>query len=907
MSNTGGRPHGRQEVMEPKDSLVHVGPYEVIGSLGKGGMGEVLLARDPRLGRQVAIKQIRSGLRLEARRRFRREARLAASLHHAAIVAIYDFVEDDGQDFLVMELVNGPTLKDWLRGEVSLGDKLRVAEQIAEGLRHAHRAGIVHRDLKTENVLIDAEGQAKIADFGIARRLRTLEEAALAETSEGGTRERSDLLTLTREGAVLGTYRSMAPEQAQGERADARTDLFAFGVLLFEMFTGISPFQADKPLETLVNVISRPHPPIQDLAPDLPLTLINLIDHLLVKDRALRPQKTDEVVHRLGQIRHEFAEHEQRTQTGFVLGLPIPRTLGDAPVPVPMLPRRQVWPRRVLPVLLALVVFGGAWGLMQRTPQEPTYVVVAETRGIDAEGAGSGESRQTLAFAVDSAIRRRLSGLQRIVLLDSDELKQVQRALGEGSPSLSTVASATGADAVLLPTLQCVGDDCRLRLERWQAEAGGISQVEELEIPVDNLYLVSRAVQVATRRLFGDHDARSEKESEPTPEEFARVLALHEEFLLRPDSRVVDARLAELKVLREKYPYLREAAILEVQMAGRRFSEVRDEVYLAQARAALQAILTSTPQDSSVLLLGSWLANLGGDLAESARFLDEAEVLAPGDLRIVEDRARLLQKQGQLAAALELARRVTDLRPSWRRRLLLASLLMEMRKWEEARRVLDDFLIAAPGHTRAAAYRADLELAAGDPEEAARRYEALLSSAENLFQRTNLAFAYLLLGDGRKAGSEMEKVIAVAPKHPDYLLMLADARDLEGRKDEARELYGQVVELVGEREDWRSLLVRAQAHAHLGERVKAVELVLAASSKAPPGESGVSLTAALVYSLMGDSSAALPNIQELAAKGEGAWLRLAPFQIWKNHPQIGPLLPDPPRIKESTPAAGHAS
>ena len=180
---------------------------------------------------------------------------------------------------------------------------------------------------------------------------------------------------------------------------------------------------------------------------------------------------------------------------------------------------------------------------------------------------------------------------------------------------------------------------------------------------------------------------------------------------------------------------------------------------------------------------------------------------------------------------------------------------MEMRSWDEARQIRDDLLRAAPGHTRALANRADLELAAGDPREAAKRYEALLSQAENLFQRTNLAFSYLLLGDGRRAGTEMEKVIAIAPRYPDYLLMLADARELEGRKEEARELYAQVVELVGEAEDWRSLVVRAQAHAHLGERVRAVELVLAAKSKAPPGESEFSLTAALVYSLMGDGSA----------------------------------------------------
>ena len=207
-----------------------IGPYELLRRLGAGGMGEVFLAYDERLDRQVAIKRIRSdkSATSERRERFRREARVAARLNHPAIVQVYDVLAEGDVDSIVMEAVEGTDLRTLIGGRpLPLEAAVVIARDVADGLAEAHRQGIVHRDLKSENVLVTPAGRAKITDFGIAKRL-------LAGKTED---------SLTAIGHVMGTYRAMSPEQARGEEVDHRSDLFSFGILLYEMLTGKIPLR----------------------------------------------------------------------------------------------------------------------------------------------------------------------------------------------------------------------------------------------------------------------------------------------------------------------------------------------------------------------------------------------------------------------------------------------------------------------------------------------------------------------------------------------------------------------------------------------------------------------------------------------------------------------------------------
>jgi len=259
---------------------VRIGPYEVVAPLGAGGMGEVWRARDPRLGRDVALKVLPPDVASDPERlaRFAREAQLLASLNHANIAAIYGLEEAGGTRALVLELVEGPTLADRLAtGALPLDEALPIARQIAEALEAAHEKGIVHRDLKPANVKLTTGGQVKVLDFGLAKAL--LGDMTAPDAS------RSPTLTAaaTRAGVILGTAAYMSPEQARGKEVDRRADIWAFGCVLYETLTGRPAFGGET-VSDIIAAVLRAEPDGEALPPDLPPAARELLRRCLQKD-----------------------------------------------------------------------------------------------------------------------------------------------------------------------------------------------------------------------------------------------------------------------------------------------------------------------------------------------------------------------------------------------------------------------------------------------------------------------------------------------------------------------------------------------------------------------------------------------------------------------------------------------
>ncbi|HEY2072215.1 MAG TPA: serine/threonine-protein kinase, partial [Gaiellaceae bacterium] len=246
------------------------GRYRLDTLLGRGGMSEVWRATDLELGRSVALKLLAPN---EDNARFEREARAVAALAHPNVTQLWDYGESDDRPYMVLEYLPGGSLEDLLRANGALADEdtQRIASEIAAGLAHAHARGVVHRDLKPANVLFDAEGRAKLADFGIARMA----------AGDG---------TLTEAGTVLGTAAYISPEQASGLPATTASDVYSFGVLLFRMLTGRLPFDADDPLTLVVKHRDEPPPLVTDIRPDAPPALAATADAALAKDPAARPQ-----------------------------------------------------------------------------------------------------------------------------------------------------------------------------------------------------------------------------------------------------------------------------------------------------------------------------------------------------------------------------------------------------------------------------------------------------------------------------------------------------------------------------------------------------------------------------------------------------------------------------------------
>ncbi|MDH4038467.1 MAG: serine/threonine-protein kinase [Candidatus Krumholzibacteria bacterium] len=274
-----------------------LGPYEILSPLGAGGMGEVYRARDTRLGRDVAVKVLPQHLssNAEVRARFEREAKTVSSLNHPHICTLFDVGREGDTDYLVMELIEGETLTERLaKGPMPMPDVLRIGTEIADALDRAHRAGIVHRDLKPGNVMLTRSG-SKLMDFGLARATGLAGSSESGATIAGLTQSPTAAHPLTAEGTIIGTFQYMSPEQLEGKEADARSDIWALGCVLYEMATGRRAFDGKSQASLITSIMGSQPAPISQVAPLTPPALDRLIGACLVKDAADRIQSAHDV------------------------------------------------------------------------------------------------------------------------------------------------------------------------------------------------------------------------------------------------------------------------------------------------------------------------------------------------------------------------------------------------------------------------------------------------------------------------------------------------------------------------------------------------------------------------------------------------------------------------------------
>jgi serine/threonine protein kinase len=356
---------------------VKLGPYEVLAPLGSGGMGEVYRARDTRLGREVAIKVLPADRLSDSvrRARFEQEARTVATLNHPHIVTLHEIESAEGIDFIVMELVPGKTLDAVIpRHGMRLGEVLRIAIPLADALAAAHGAGIVHRDLKPANVMVTPEGVVKVLDFGLAK-LTQAEEGAREDATTLDARAK-----LSHPGTVAGTPAYMSPEQASGGKVDARSDVFAFGAVLYEMVTGRRPFGGGSTAEMLASLLKEQPKPPSEIVVDVPRDLERIILRCLRKEPARRFQHVTDV-------KVELEEVKEESDSGLTTsGVRAPR-------------RRGLWVAVGLVGVLAVATAGLLlWRSRRPEPPAPYLVPLTSTPGSETDPSFSPDGDQ-VAFA----------------------------------------------------------------------------------------------------------------------------------------------------------------------------------------------------------------------------------------------------------------------------------------------------------------------------------------------------------------------------------------------------------------------------------------------------------------------------------------------------------------------------
>ena len=860
-----------------------IGAYRLVRRLGSGGMGEVFLAWDDRLERPVAAKRIRpdrekGGARRE---RFRREARAAARLNHPNLVQIFDLVESE-DDWIVMEYVQGRSLADLLRerGALPAGVAVDLARQAAEGLAAAHAQGLVHRDLKAENVMVTPAGQAKILDFGLARPL------------ESGTGE-----TLTEEGVVLGTWRSMSPEQAAGETADARSDLFSLGVLLYEMLAGRSPFLGKTPVETLRNVAAAPPEPLGLLLPELPPELAALVESLLEKEPTRRPQSAERVVQDLRDLAGRpglepvagwapAPSDSSGDAPTLLLAEPIRRPKKGSASKTWTLSRRSGWIAGAVLALAVVAAAGVLWMRRARVEGERPLRVAVLTPKVEG---GKGEALDFAAFGILTSVRRTLTSLAHVAVVDPSQFK----GIGGGVPE---IARAVSAEEALVTTVEGNGGRVRVSLRRVRGRDGAVLASEEVRgsLAGEDALALARSVSDALQRVYRGRGLRPEyPDLDVSASDYAEFL--HVQQRTGKGRSAWAPELDHLDRIIASSPRFLDAYLKSASLAVNLYDDTKDPAYLERARSSMRRARLLAPKMPDVVGAEIRLAIKEGDWTGADQLLAELERLIPGETLVPYLRYSLALQQGHLAEAISWMLKVVKLQPSWQYLVALGELEARTGQLPAARQHLELALQLVPGNTWVLAKMGELELAYGDLSRAEAIYRGLVDAGPQRSDLTNLGLVHFLLGRYEEAAADYRRALAIDPGHLTATLDLADAEMALGHRKEAADLQRQVLAALDAKEHGASLLpiertFRAQCLVYLGESRKGVDVALAAL-QASPEDADVVYQAALVLALAGERASALSLARKAVALGyQPRWLNVPAFDSLRSDPAFRELV-----------------
>jgi serine/threonine-protein kinase len=489
------------------------GPYSIEKQVGSGGMGAVYLAQDVRLGRRVALKILDPRLTGDGqyRARFVREARLASVLDHPNICTIHEVGEAEGRPFIAMQYVEGETLRSLISGRsLALDSLLSIALQVSDALSSAHERGIVHRDIRPGNIVVTPQGQAKVLDFGLARRV---------ERAEG---EADTQLTMT--GQVMGTPASMSPEQARGERVDHRSDIFSFGCVLYEMATGEIPFKGRSRADVISALLTQPPTPAAELNKEIPTRLSAVIDRALAKEATGRYQSVRElmadlrqVVAEAGGLDHLF--HASEIPRGVLPLVPTRqrRLFG------PLSRRAPRWIAAALLAVAAVTLVGFA--LVSYFSRSATPASIKSIAVLPFKPLGTEERDEALEMGMADTLIARLSNIREI---DVRPISAVHRYKG-----LEQDAVAAGreqrVDAVLDGHIQKAGQKVRVTVRMLRVEDGASLWADKFDADVTDLFSVQdsiseRVAGALAVRLAGGERERLTKHHTENPEAYQLYL-----------------------------------------------------------------------------------------------------------------------------------------------------------------------------------------------------------------------------------------------------------------------------------------------------------------------------------------------------------------------------------------------
>ncbi len=849
-----------------------LGPYEVIALLGVGGMGEVWRARDTRLGREVALKLLPEAFSSDPARvtRFQREAQLLAALNHPHIASIYSFETVDGVRVLEMELVPGETIRELLHeGPLPLPRALALAHDVAQALGVAHAKGILHRDLKPSNVKVTPEGNVKLLDFGLAKAFAP--GAGGSDLSQSPTLEAGASLR----GVILGTVPYMSPEQARGAELDARSDVWAFGCLVFEMLTGKKAFDGPTATDVLVAVLDR-EPDWKALPPDTPLPVVELIRSCLAK-------RVDERLPDLARARKQI-DLARSGQTPLVT---------VAAVSSPRVRRRSLRIVGGSSVLLA-VAAGIAWvALRDRTGQAlPSTKLLAVLPAADFTGRSDGRQ---LCDGFSVSLRSKLQRVSGVSIM----LPAAARLEADAAK----VARDTGANLILAPSARKSGDQVQLSYSLAlatspvQIDAGEVIGLESDWFRLENeLYAkICASLQLGLAGGTGppprDEIARGASQSD-------YVVALG--CLERADDPALLQKAAEIL---EKIPDGNGSALVQAALGRAYLSSfnLSKEAALAErAKGAAERAARLDPDLPEAQITVARILQAAGRPAEALPILRKVLEKDSGNVEAVATLAAALQGSGDSAGAEAAWKHLVEMRlTSWSSHKDIAGFFFHQNRYAEAAREYQRAIDLNPGVYGLYYSLGAVQIRSGRFDEAIGALKKSIEIKPSSLAYSNLGACQYLLGDFPEASDSFGKAITLTPGDYRYHVYLGDSLTwTPGQSEKARQAYEAAIPLaegvlrVNPR-DSGAMGLLALCYARVGRRGEAARLVERAVALEPENAS-VLQKAAAVTLILGRSDESLRLLARAVERGYGTVeIRADPeFSTLRNEPRFQQLLSD---------------
>ena len=836
-------------------------------------MGVVWLAEDTRLNRKVALKTVKSADAdtTEGRQRLMREARAAAALNHPHIATVHDVLDVDGKVIVVFEYVEGETLSARLQdGPMPMAEAVEVAWQLADALAAAHAQGIIHRDLKPSNVVLGPDGRVKVLDFGIARMVPA--GADMTQSVPG-----------TIGGGLVGTPGYAAPEQYLSRNVDGRADLYALGVIIFEMIVGRRPFPSNDAVALATSVLRDEAPKLHSSGGSwVPPALEHLVERLLDKDPMRRPASGDEVLVELSPLRDmESSPLARRT----------------------VLLRRKIPPSTMIIAGAALAVAVAVVVMAQRSanrlgPEAPVVAVLPLTNtsgdaSNDYLGAGLAESLITSLAAVP-----KVTVLSRAAVEESRQQ----------NPDRASFVRSLDASYIVTGSVQAVADQLRVTLNLERPDAS-VAWGDTVEGPARELFQLQTRLASALANAITDQTPSAERttpaapitSSEPAQLAYWKGRALMDRRDLTGN---VQAALAEFASALKEDPNfaIAHAGLAEVQWAM--YLQTNDKIWAERAMASTRRAIELEPDRPSVRYIAALTLYRSGQYAPAEEEVARALKLQPTNEDAIRLRGTILARMGRMDEAMAEFDRVMAIRPNSVSLYTDKGLaLYNATRYQEALPVFEKAIALSPSSAISLTRAGAAAHALGDLKKALDFYERATAIQPRAETFSSMGTIYYSLGEHEKAAKAYETALLLRPLGATTHRNLGDAYLRLGRRPDALKAYGQAVKLAEadvsvSPGDARAIARLAVYQAKSGDDPAAVRSLKRALALAPKDEQ-VLQRAGIVHALGGRPDAALDALEQAVAGGFARRLiaEEEDLSVLRSSPRFAAMISTPAEVK----------